>query len=315
MDNFTHTMAGWAIGQAGLKSKSRKGLAGLMLGASAPDIDVFFGWVPWEPLATHRGVTHSLVGGVIVLPVMLWGLLLLLDRWQVRRGTHFKSGLALNPKWLLALCYIGALTHPLLDLQTTYAVQLLSPFSGRWFHSDSLFIIDWVVWLVLIFGIARSQGREAAGEGNAGRPALIALVIVFAYICFNLGVTATAKGLLKARHPDATRIFASPPPGRFWDRALVWRTGDRIGRAQWTFAGGLSADKPLVKDGMADPAVRRAFATDPGLRDFLNWSVLPVALVTCSGATGKVLIVDARYGLPSEGQARLSHETIIDRCA
>ncbi len=93
MDNFTHSLAGWALGQAGLKAKTRKGLAALILGANMPDIDVFFGWVPWEPLAMHRGFTHGLVGGVLVMPPMLAGLLWLLDRWQVKRGAVFKSGL------------------------------------------------------------------------------------------------------------------------------------------------------------------------------------------------------------------------------
>jgi len=61
MDNLTHSLVGWVLGEAGLKERTRKGLAALILGASAPDIDVFFGWVPWEPLATHRGITHSLI--------------------------------------------------------------------------------------------------------------------------------------------------------------------------------------------------------------------------------------------------------------
>ncbi len=64
-------MAGWVLGQAGLKTKSRKGLAALILGANMPDIDVFFGWVPWEPLATHRGFTHGLIGGVLLMPPLL----------------------------------------------------------------------------------------------------------------------------------------------------------------------------------------------------------------------------------------------------
>ena len=96
MDNITHSIAGWALGQAGLKTRSRKGLAALILGANAPDIDVFLQSAPWEPLATHRGFTHSLVGGVLILPLALWGLLLLLDQLQIKRGATFKSGLELH---------------------------------------------------------------------------------------------------------------------------------------------------------------------------------------------------------------------------
>ena len=153
-------MAGWALGQAGLKSQTRKGLAALILAANMPDIDVFLGWVPWEPLAMHRGFTHSLVGGVVVMPPILAGLLLLLDKWHVSRGKGFKSGLEMRPGWLLALCYIGAISHPLLDVLTTYSVQLFSPLSGRWFHSDSLFIIDVWLWALLGLTIAWSRMRE-----------------------------------------------------------------------------------------------------------------------------------------------------------
>src|SRR4029079_12445048 len=112
MDNLTHSLVGWALGQTGLKRKTRKGLAALILGANAPDIDVFLGWVPWAPLATHRGFTHSLVGGVLFVPPMLAGLLWLLDRWQVRRGTIFRSGLEMRFGWLVALRYIGTATPP-----------------------------------------------------------------------------------------------------------------------------------------------------------------------------------------------------------
>ena len=72
-------MAGWVLGQAGLKTTTRKGLAALILGANMPDIDVFFGTAPWDPLAIHRGFTHGLVGGVLVMPPILAGLLWLLE--------------------------------------------------------------------------------------------------------------------------------------------------------------------------------------------------------------------------------------------
>jgi len=142
LDNITHSLVGWSLGQAGLKTRTRKGLAALILGANMPDIDVFFGRVGWEPLAMHRGFTHSLVGGLVVMPPVLAGLLLLLDRWQVKRGVTFKGGLPMRPAWLLGLAYLATLTHPLMDLLTTYSVQLLSPLSDAWFHADALFIID-----------------------------------------------------------------------------------------------------------------------------------------------------------------------------
>jgi len=315
LDNITHSLTGWALGQAGLKQKTRKGLAALILAANAPDIDVFFQWAPWEPLATHRGVTHSLIGGVLLLPLMLWGLLLALDSWQVKRGVTFKSGLAMHPWWLLGLCYLGALTHPLLDLQTTYSVQLLSPLSGRWFHSDSLFIIDAWLWLLMIFAIAMSQGIEQRGGRHYGRPVQAALAIAFAYICFNLGLSDTATAAVRKRDPAATAIFASPPPMAFWKRDMVWRSGAKIVRAKWRMFGGLSPSDPPVPDNMRDPVVRAALARDWRLRKFLYWSILPIAQVERRGCTARVVIADARYGLPARNKARLYRDSTIDLCA
>ena len=95
------------------------------------------------------------------MPPFLAGLLWLFDRWQQQRGATFASGLPMRFGWLVALSYIGAITHPLLDLQNTYAVQLLSPLSDAWFHNDALFIIDVWVWTALAFAIWLSRRREA----------------------------------------------------------------------------------------------------------------------------------------------------------
>jgi membrane-bound metal-dependent hydrolase YbcI (DUF457 family) len=168
-------MAAWALGQAGLKTRTRKGLAALILGANMPDIDVFFFQVPWEPLAMHRGFTHG-IGGLVVQPFILAGLLGLLDRWQVKRGKEFKSGLAMRWRWLLALSFIGVLSHPLLDALTTYSVQLLSPFSTTWFRIEALFIIDVWLWLLLAGGIFWSKRLEKRG-GDWRFPARAALGI------------------------------------------------------------------------------------------------------------------------------------------
>ena len=40
MDNITHSLAGWALGQAGLKTQTRKGLAVLLQEGSGDTIRV-----------------------------------------------------------------------------------------------------------------------------------------------------------------------------------------------------------------------------------------------------------------------------------
>ena len=311
MDNITHSLAGWALGQAGLKTRTRKGLAVLILGANMPDIDVFFGNAPWDPLAIHRGFTHGLVGGVLLMPPILAGLLWLLDRWQLSRGATFSSGLPMRFGWLFGLAYLGTLTHPLLDLLTTYSVQLLSPVSRAWYHADALFIVDVWLWLLLAVAIGVSKQRERKGR-EWRRVPQVAIAITLAYIGLNLLVTDRATAAVR-RWSDGRpveAIFASPPPLVFWRRDLVWREGDCYRRSLFDpLDGSFHAVSRCAPNNMDDPIVREAIRRDPRLRKFLKWSILPQADVTREGCNVRVAIGDARYG---EGRrSRLARETVM----
>jgi inner membrane protein len=314
MDNLTHSLVGWALGQTGLKRRTRKGLAVLILGANMPDIDVFLGRVPWEPLATHRGFTHGLLGGVLLMPPMLAALLWLLDRWQVRRGAEFRSGLAMHFGWLLALGYLGTLTHPLLDWQNIYAVQLLSPFSDAWFHNDALYIIDVWIWVGLTLAIWLSRRRERSG-GDWRTPPRAAFGALVCYLALNGALTASAKNEARMSEayasPDA--IFATPPPAQFWKRELVWRQRGTIVWAEFdpfVARAGLAGNYTgPVPDRMADPLVRRALAT-PAMVSFARWSVLPFARVERDGCTVRVIFGDARYGRTVAGN-RFRRDVLI----
>ncbi len=308
MDNITHSLVGWTLGQTGLKRRTRKGLAALILGANAPDIDVFLGWVPWPSLATHRGLAHSFFGGVLVLPLMLAGLLWLLDRWQARRGQSFRSGLPMHFGWLVALSYIGCLTHPLLDWQTSYAIQLFAPFDNRWYHNDSLFILDVWIWLGLGFAIWLSRKREKLGRGDWTRPAAVASAALLAYIGANGVVTARAveAPVESAPHAQPDAIVASPPPVLFWRRNLIWRQDHAISRgdydplASWNALVEYSGP---VADGMRDPVARRALLTDPRLAHFRRWSILPMATAERRRCYVRISYDDARFGgFPGRGR-------------
>ena len=304
-------MAGWALGQAGLKTKTRKGLAALILGANMPDIDVFFGSAPWDPLATHRGVTHGLVGGVLMLPPVLAGLLWLLDRWQVGRRVEFRSGLPMHFGWLVALSYLGALTHPYLDLLTTYSVQLFSPLSRRWYHADGLFIIDIWIWLLLAISIGVSKRRERRGKEWRRIPQA-AIAVLLVYVAVNLGITGRANAAVRSVDPGAQSIFASPPPAWFWRRDLVWREDHCYRRSSFVPFRGLDPVSACEPTNMTDPIVREAVRRDKRLAKFLKWSILPQAAVVRDGCSARVTIGDARYG---EGRSsRLARETVVPLC-
>lgn len=306
MDNLTHTLAGWALGQTGLKHKTRKGLAALILGANMPDVDVFLGGVPWVPLATHRGFTHSLVGGALLMPPMLAGLLWLLDRWQVRRGARFIGGPDMRFGWLMTLSYLGTLTHPLLDWQTSYAIQLFSPFDSRWYHTDALFIIDLWIWLGLGAAIWLSKRRESREQPHWQRPPVIALAAVLTYVAANAGLSALARQAIAAGPPYARAdvAVASPPPALFWQRQVVWRESGRIARGTYDPTRsliGLQSFTAPEPDGLADPLARQAMTATPEAVRFMRWSILPMARVTRNGCRATVRFNDARF---ADGFAR-----------
>lgn len=308
MDNLTHSLAGWALAETGLKRRTRKGLAALVLAANMPDIDVFFGWAPWAPLAMHRGFTHGLVGGVMVMPPLLAGLLWLLDRWQASRGKILEGAPPLRLGWLVLLSYLGAITHPLLDLQTVYAVQLLSPWSEQWFHADGLFIVS--PWLLAMLGGGIWAARRFASVAFA----IISLVVSGTFILLNVGISMLAweAPRMDAPYANPDRVFAAPEPLRFWRRDVVWRERGMIafGRYDPLFRlGGLAAFDAPVPDNMGDPLVRKAAQATPEAVKFLAWSQMPVAKVEQSGCLAKVTFADARFTGPAMAR---NFNTVVD---
>lgn len=214
--------------------------------------------------------------------------------------------------WLVALCYLGALTHPLMDLLTTYSVQLLSPFSNAWFHSDALFIIDIWLWLLLGGSIAWSRRQEKKGKPWR-QPVRTAIAVMIAYIGINLLITQRAyagvRGWAGKRPVEA--LFASPPPVAFWRRGLSWREKDCYRWSRYDpLAGGFQAVTGCRPIGLSDPLVREAVRRDPGLRGFLRWSVLPLATVERGRCSAKISIGDARYQ-DFGSRSRLRRESLV----
>ncbi|HEY4546241.1 MAG TPA: metal-dependent hydrolase [Pedomonas sp.] len=248
MDNLAHTLVGAALGQAGLKRKTGLGMATLMIAANLPDIDAF-GLLIGENLAWRRGWTHGPLA-LVVLPLLLTAAMVVFDRWQSRRGKRPEARLPVRPGWVLALAYIGILSHPLLDFLNTYGIRCLMPFSERWFYGDALFIIDIWVWLTLALGIWWSRRKERPGgsrrTGAVGRPALAALVLVAAY-AGAMGVGSAVAERFVTRDVEARglgvpqRVVASPVPLDPFRRAHRVRHGD--GLRLWRPA--LSAAHPL----------------------------------------------------------------------
>ncbi|MGB3721771.1 MAG: metal-dependent hydrolase [Pacificimonas sp.] len=300
MDNLAHTLAGAALAEAGLKEKTGLGMATLMIAANLPDIDVIalaFG----ENLAFRRGITHGPIA-LLVLPVILVAIMVWIDGWQGKRGKRPDTRLPVRPGWLLALAYIGILSHPLMDWLNVYGIRCLTPFSDQWFYGDTLFIIDVWMWTVLALGVGFSRFRRRKTTPSPRIPAQAAIGAMVAYV----GAMGAASAVAESRTEDAViaagygapdTVIASPPPFNPFHRDMIWRADNQVGRGTVRFAPGpqMNLLPEVFADNMSDPRIAEAAAHSKPLRDFLFWSRVPFARIDESENVTTVFVTDARY--------------------
>lgn len=187
MDNLTHTLAGSALAKAGLARRTPLATATLVVAANAPDVDVLaFSAGPYAALAFRRGITHG-VPAFLVLPLAVAGAVLLWDR-RVRRRRDPDAEPA-RPVAVLALAYVGFLTHPVLDWMNSYGMRWWMPLHGGWAYGDSLFILD--PWLWLALGAATWLGGSWTRGGHAAW-AFLALALSVLVLTADLSWTPRA---------------------------------------------------------------------------------------------------------------------------
>jgi inner membrane protein len=303
MDNLTHSLVGALIGQMGLKRKTGLAMPMLIIAANIPDIDAVATLLGGhQHLALRRGITHGPIA-MVVLPLLLWGIMLWFDRWQTRRGKRPDKRLPVHKGWLLALAYIGCLSHPLFDWFNSYGIRLLEPFSSQWFYGDTIFIIDIWLWVALIAGVWISLRRERRGATGWRTPAIASLVAICAYILANGLITGRAERLMaqavERKHDLVpTMVVANPVPVQFWKREMLWR--DRTHFGQGTF----SAPSVVVVDDAVgihqmDGAKTEALVTgDLDGSAYLFWSRMPVVRLSGGDSQRQLNISDQRFGNP-----------------
>jgi inner membrane protein len=278
VDNLTHSLVGAVLGRAGLKRLTPRAMPALILSANLPDLDSFvargFGC---DPLAAHRGFTHG-VGGLVTLPFLAFAII-----WFYEKLRPGKEG-PLRPAGLLLACFLGTLSHPLLDFLNTYGTRLAEPFSNRWFYGDTLFIIDPWIWLALILGLELSWRSERLGRRWTG-PALWALAGVIGYIGVNAAISLRAVAVTRPLVQRVVRpdmVVAGEVPLMFWKRRMLWRGEGLGGAGAYNLLEGLNPARlepeivPLHLDDRRLPAAARR---DPHVRAFLFWSRMPMVVI------------------------------------
>ena len=147
MDPFTHTLVGLTAAKAGLERLSPLATTVCVLAANSPDSDIVVALTTdrWNYLHHHRGITHSIVGVIVlafVVPTLVW----LAERgWAKLRHRRAK----LQYRGLLLASIIATATHPLMDWTNNYGVRPFLPWNGRWFYGDLVFIVDPFILLIV----------------------------------------------------------------------------------------------------------------------------------------------------------------------
>lgn len=275
----------------GLKRRSRFAFAACLLGANAPDIDVFAPLVlPVDGIAFHRGPLHA----VFAWPVLALGIVAIL--WVVDRlKSRGPETPAFRFGWLFIVAFLAVLTHPFLDWLTTYAIALFAPVSWQWYSGNAIFIVDWVYWLVMGSGILLSERRWRMNRPNSGRPAQVAGIFLLTYIALNLAesswVESQTKSELRRRGIEATLIVAGPPPFEFWDRTIEWRSAGHYGKGSFSLNSGLRIDPSAMAIGLDDPRLQIAARSRRYVRSFLVWSRMPIVVEM----DGQAYLTDQRF--------------------
>jgi len=298
MDPVIHGLTGALLAEAGLRQRyGRQATAALAGGALLPDIDVL--WSTGQgilALEAHRGITHSLVGGL--------GLALLLAAVIRPLGSEKRWG----P--LVGMTVLGlGFGHLFLDLITSFGIQLFLPFSRARPAWDWLFIVDPWLTAPILLGFVLARWRRAL------LPARLGCLWLAAYLAFMGASHALAVSAVRAEAAAAglepRAVAALPRPLRPWERLGLVVTDD--GYARGTLR--LLAREPLrlerLPRGPETDLVRRVEGLPP-VRTYLWFARFPVVSLREDGDRRVVEFRDLRFSDRLRGRDPFVLRVVVD---
>ncbi|HSK41245.1 MAG TPA: metal-dependent hydrolase, partial [Arenibaculum sp.] len=302
MDTVTQALFGAAVAQAGFRRRlgRRAIVAGAVLGV-VPDLDVVAGWFgPVTNWIHHRGITHSLFFAPVLGPLVGWAIWRIL-RDRERRGARIGGAASdeARASWMW-LCLLVLVTHPVIDLFTSYGTQLLAPLSRHRFAIDAMPIIEPVYSLALL--VAVLVGAFARNATRATVAAAASLFFVSAYTLYGWSINErieTQARLELARAGSAgAEVRAYPMLFQPWYRRVVAHTPDAVligfhsslsdGPIGWQSFSRVDDPRVTTLAGTWEAGVFSWFAMDQ-----VYWTV---SSTDDGGAT--VAATDLRYGMP-----------------
>jgi membrane-bound metal-dependent hydrolase YbcI (DUF457 family) len=158
MDSLSQIALGAAVSVAVMGRRTAVWKAALWgaVAGTLPDLDVLIDHGnPIRNMVLHRGETHALFWLTVFSLPFAALVARLSGEWSQWR------------RWALAM-WLALVTHPLLDAMTVYGTQLALPFTNHPYGVGSVFIIDPLYTLPLLFGAGRAR-QPARAHGQRGR--------------------------------------------------------------------------------------------------------------------------------------------------
>lgn len=208
MDSLTQFALGAAVGAATLgpgRAARRGALWGGLCG-TLPDLDVFIDrGDPIRDMILHRTESHAIFYLTLAsVPIAALIALIHRDRRVLR--------------WWVAV-WLALVTHPLLDLMTVYGTQLGLPFTRTPYFVGSVFVIDPVVTVALLVGLA----PVFVGMRTAFRWNTVGLSIAVGYLALGVAIQAqiraVAETALARLGVQPTALLVTPTPFN----VVLWR--------------------------------------------------------------------------------------------
>lgn len=302
MDTVTQAALGACIAQAGFSERlGRKALVIGTLCGLLPDFDFLLslGSDHFTYLLTHRGWSHSL----LVLPFIALLVAWLAQKWGARVNSRFsKDTLKQENSYFLWywLCLLALITHPLLDLFTTFGTQIFAPFTNTRFTLNGVSIIDPIYTIPLLiavgFGLLR---KNPIKDRNL---AVAALFISSAYLGFGLHNSTQAKS---AAVEQLTKINFEPvdvraSPTMF--NTLLWRiiAKDREGRFAVGFFSTVTKktiDFTLYENEKNDFITQALNSHEGQILQWFSTKLLKANIRRTDEGNVQVILVDMRFGM------------------
>ncbi len=299
MDPITHLTAGALGGQAFRRPlrNDRYWLAFCIFAAWLPDSDNFVGLLGTEfYLLYHRGVTHSFLGGLFLAAVFVAIFRLFVNKISFVRG--------------LLIAYALILVHIFLDLITSYGTQIFFPFTNARYAVTSIFIIDPIYTLTMLFILYRTFRTQHARNTLA----IAGIIWIFLYPTMSLGIRcglhAHVEHRLKREGVAFTRMDVSTDVFSpfFWKVILEQEDSYQI--------GGITLFKPndpitLKRFQKADDAVFHDFSkTAPIFKTYAWFFDFPI-MHTEAAEHGEEIVVtiwDLRFASTLDFMQRMMND-------